>query len=373
MFGYRRHSFKRAVSLLSTLRTNPDDLNSLLSLQELLISEIVLAESRIRVIKKQISKSSEGKTNFFRTRVKSLQKSIYFWKAFGDAIAFLYWDRFALKHTHYKTDNYNIKQDAGFISGSKGFEHEMNLVRLSIEAGRPCLLNDLTNTIRHGDICILLGPDPYLIEVKTSKGRNRRAIRQKNELKKLDEFYTNDFVDSFRGHPVKRVALKTTLRSHAEKFNQCIHTAYDKGFALCTPEEGVHYIAIADLRISSLEIFERINAKNPWLFLLNKFKNDMEWAPYYPFTLLIESEKALYDFLLGRLFICVVIDMEVARRIIEELGFVSEIHPDSEYPIRARNSDLEEEIRLTPSTLLRVPLESVSLRWMIQEQMHGIE
>ena len=355
------------------LRANPDDLHSLLSLQELLISEIVLAESRIRIFKKKISINSESKSNFYKTRVKSLQKSIYFWKTFGDAIAFLYCDRFALKHTHYNTNNYNIKQDAGFISGSKGFENEMKYVRRLIEVGCPCLLNDLTNTIRHGDICILLGSDPYLIEVKTSKVKNRRARRQKNELKKLNEFYTNDFVGSFRGHSVTRVALKTPLRSHTEKFNQCIHTAYDKGFTLCTPEEGVHYIAIIDFKISIPEIFERIKAKNPWLFILNKFKNDMKWAPYYPFTLLIDSDQALYDFLLGRLFIFVVIDIEVARRIIEELGFVPEINLDLEYPIRATNSNLEGENRLSLSPLLRAPLEAVSLRWIIQEGMHEIK
>ena len=53
MFGYRRHSFNQAFGMLSAIRADPTDLTRLLGLQELLISEITLAERRVRENKKK--------------------------------------------------------------------------------------------------------------------------------------------------------------------------------------------------------------------------------------------------------------------------------------------------------------------------------
>jgi len=44
MLGYRRKSFRTAHALLSDLRDDPEKLTALLSLQHLLIDEIIAAE-----------------------------------------------------------------------------------------------------------------------------------------------------------------------------------------------------------------------------------------------------------------------------------------------------------------------------------------
>ena len=291
--------------MLSAIRANRDDLEALLCLQELLISEITMAEERVHDNKERARIDHEGKRQFFNRRAKSLQESIFHWKMFGDAVAFLYIDRFALKHVYYNTHNPNPKQDAGFIRGSVGFEREVEGVRYLLDAGCPCLLTDLTNTIRYGDICVLHGPDPILIEVKSSKVKDRRLGRQRKNLKILSEFYRTDELDGLRGFPrLRRTAIRIECKTFESEFNQCIHAAYDKGHALISPEDGVYYVAVVGSGTPISNVFQQVKAREPWVFVLNALKSDQMWAPYYPFTLLIETGRALYDFILGRFIYC---------------------------------------------------------------------
>lgn len=374
VFGYRRNSFKKAATLLNKLRANLNDLGALQDLQELLISEIVLAEGRIRDAKAKSKLNADENPNKFSDRAKSFQKVIFFWRAFGDAIAFLYLDRFALKHVYYNTHNYNVRQDAGFISGSSGFKREIKIFKGLLEAGYPCLLTDLTNTIRYGDICVLFGPDPMLIEVKSSKTKSRRISRQIKNLEKLSEFYRTDQSDDFRGGPgVRRVESQTEPEIFEAEFNQCINKAYDNGYAIISPEEGVYYIAIRNYAVPVKEIFKQVNLNKPLVVFLNTLKSDQSWAPYYPFTLLIESDKALYDFILGRLFIIVIMDTEVMRKRVIEVGYTPEIVPESDYPIRVKKNGAEGEARISAHILLRAALEAVSLKWIIHSALEGFE
>ena len=364
MFGYRRHSFNQAFRMLSAIRSEPTHLAAVLGLQELLISEIILAEKRVRDNKARAHAAQDGRRGYFAARAKSLQKVIYYWKMFGDAIAFTYIDRFALKHVHYNVHNLGSKQDSGFLSGSAGFEREMDVMRGLLNAGHPCVLADLTNTVRHGDVCVLHGPDPTLIEVKSSKAKDRRVSRQRVNLRKLSEFYRTDQLDGLRGFPrVHRFPLRAGVRTFAAELNQCLQAAYDEGYAVASPERGVSYVAVSrETRTPLLEILRHVKADEPWVFFLNEFKSERGWAPYYPFTLLIQTRRALYDFILGRLFIFVVLDAAVMRSMIAEMGYVAEIVHDSETPLRARTTDGQGEARISQHLLLRAALEAMSMR-----------
>ena len=374
MFGYRRHSFNQAFGMLSAIRADPTDLTRLLGLQELLISEITLAETRVRQNKKR-ARNAHGRTaEHFSRRAKSLQDVIYYWKTFGDAIAFIYLDRFALKHVHYNVHNLSPRSNAGFISGSAGFAREVDAMRLILNAGYPCVLTDLTNTIRYGDVCLLHGPDPLLIEVKSSKTKGRRATRQRANLKALTEFYRTDQLDGFRGFPrVQRLAMRTEYKTFTAEFNQCIQTAYDEGYAIASPEDGLHYVAITKTRIPVSHILQQVKADEPWVFVPNQWKSEQGWAPYYPFTLLIEARRALYEFILGRLFIVVFLDSAVIRRRIAEMGYVPEIVHDSETPLRATETDGDAEARISQHLLLRAALEAMSIDSILQVGIERFE
>ena len=133
MFGYRRKSFGTAHALLRELRANRDNLKVLSSLQHLLVDEIIRAEQKIRALKKQLSlldeptpdSSSDKRTAFLKGRIQGLRRANYLWRCFGDAIAFLYMDKFALKQTYYNTRNANPKQGAGFLVGKEGLQAEL--------------------------------------------------------------------------------------------------------------------------------------------------------------------------------------------------------------------------------------------------------
>jgi hypothetical protein len=180
MLGYRRKSFAAAHKLLSELRTNLEEISPLLPLQRLLIEEITSAERQIRSLKQELSLQSAFRKSdtYIQNRIERLRLLTFIWRSFGDAIAFLYMDKFALKQTHYNIHNMNPRQDAGFLSDKKGLQGELTFLETLLARGIPSVLVDITNTIRHGDVCLMLGPDPQLIEVKTSAQMDRRGRKQ---------------------------------------------------------------------------------------------------------------------------------------------------------------------------------------------------
>ena len=255
MLGYRRKSFKIAVRLLRELSADPGKLAVLLDLQELLISEIIAAEKKIRVLKSEFrSLSDTNRTakeqkrfKYLKHRIDRVQNVRYVWLCFGDAIAFTYLDRFSLKHTLYNTGNYKPKQDAGFICGKDGFGAELAILRELLSNGSPCMLVDLTNTIRYGDICLLNGPDPYLVEVKSSGKLDARAKKQLRKIKKLHSFYETDAASDFRGgDQVRRVEHTINPKIYVDELNDCINRAYSEGCSILQPEQGFFLAAITD-------------------------------------------------------------------------------------------------------------------------------
>ena len=371
MFGYRKASFGKAAAMLSTIRSQPADLKTLFDLQKLLISEIMLAEARVRENKAHACTVPSNRTAYFESRAQAHRQSIYYWKAFGDAIAFLYCDRFALKHVYYNTHNVNVRQDGGFISGSEGFEKEFEALRGLMDGGCPCVLCDLTNTIRYGDICVLVGDDPIIVEVKSSGTRNRRRARQLRNMRTLREFYETDISHGLRGFStVHRVATRSVPTSFEVEFNQCIDESYERGYALKSPESGVCYVAISG-HAEVEDVFEQVNLAEPWLLSLNEAKRNRAWSPHYPFTLLIRSERALYDFMLGRLFVMALLDVVVMKDLVRALGWTPKFDAESNYPLQASRHWGEEHAGLSAQTLARAALEALSLKWVIQEGIRG--
>ena len=373
MFGYRRNSFRKAAAMLSTIRNEPADLKTLFDLQKLLIVEIALAERRVQENKARSSAERGERSAYYGKRAEAHRQSIYYWKAFGDAIAFLFCDRFALKHVYYNTHNANVRQDGGFISGSAGFEQEFETLQRLVDGGYPCVLCDLTNTIRYGDICVLVEDDPILIEVKSSGTKNQRRGRQLKKMRTLREFYQTDMFHGLRGFStVHRVATRSVPRSFDMELNECIDESYERDYALKSPEPGVCYVAISgDVRLE--DVFRQAYLTEPWLFSLNEAKRNRAWSPYYPFTLLIQSERALYDFMLGRLFVMVLLDVAVIKDLVRMLGWLPKVDVESDYPLWASRDGGEEQAGLSRHVLARVAMEALSLKWVVEEGIRGFE
>jgi hypothetical protein len=304
MLGYRKHSFARAHALLQTLRANLEDLATLRELQKLLLREVIRAEEKIRELKTEL-KTLKGtadsvaakRSAFLENRIEGLRRCAYIWRCFGDAIAFLYMDKFALKHCFYSTENTNAKQDAGFILGKEGLANELALLDSALNHNVPALLVDLTNTIRHGDICLMGESDPHLIEVKASKRLNGRGNRQKRSLEKLRTFYETDKCEGLRGFPeLRRQAYETPERTHVDQINECIAEALSNEYTVRQPVRGLHYVVMTQKGPGPEQAMSSLDLKAPLAFLLNEAKSSRSWAPYTPFTLTIKGEEPSLGF-----------------------------------------------------------------------------
>ena len=260
-----------------------DDLASLKSLQQLLFREIIRTEKKIRQHKAELRGVQENggerapkRSSYLKNRIEGYRECAYVWRCFGDAIAFLYMDKHALKQVFYNVDNLKPRNDAGFLAGKEGAANEIAYLEYALEKEVPALLTDLTNTIRHGDVCLMGRPDPYLIEVKTSGGLDRRGRRQRDNLEKLHKFFETDRAEGLRGLPgeIRRQEHQTPERNYVEEMNDCIDDALKTGFAMREPEPGVHYIAVTDEAPSADEILRPLKLKAPWIFFLNGAKSN---------------------------------------------------------------------------------------------------
>jgi hypothetical protein len=187
MFARYKKSMLRITGLLRSLEASLDDVTQLLALQRDLVQCIVRAERRILVtqarrrdLQRQLKagRPSKLESKKLRHRIAALddqismsQQLMFIWRCFGDGIAFSYLDKFALKHAFFNTHDLERKQRAGAVSGKEGFHNELKVVMALLCSKRlPAMLSDITNIIRHGDVCLLGGPDPFprLSRVRTA-------------------------------------------------------------------------------------------------------------------------------------------------------------------------------------------------------------
>ncbi|MEQ8962511.1 MAG: hypothetical protein RLP02_32065, partial [Coleofasciculus sp. C2-GNP5-27] len=172
------------------------------ALQQLLIKEIVRAERKVRrskaILKTLDQAMAPERIAGLEYRIEAYRHIAYIWRCFGDAVAFLFMDKFALKQTFFNTHNLNPKQDAGFLADKEGLPREWEVMSTLLDHGVPALLTDLTNTIRHGDVCAMIGPDPQLIEVKSGQ-LDSRGRRQVNSIRQIMSFFAVDEAEGLRG------------------------------------------------------------------------------------------------------------------------------------------------------------------------------
>jgi hypothetical protein len=378
MLGYRKHSFVHAHKLLCTLRGNLEDLEALRELQKLLLREIMRAEDKIRQFKSELRKvagpenaETAKRLGYLNGRIEGFRQCAYIWRCFGDAIAFLYLDRFSLKQCFYSTETTKSKQDAGFILGKEGLANEIAILESALKHGIPAVLADLTNTIRHGDVCLLGGADPYLIEAKLGKNINRRGKKQKRSLRKLHTFYETDKSTSLRGIPeLRRRSHTTPERSYLDVINECIQDSMNAGHAVREPERGLYYLVVTDKGPKLEAVLDTLGLKNAVCpFFLNQHKADRTWAPYFPFVLSISNCDHLWEFVRGNLFIIVFVEIDVLCRIAHDEDYKATFDSDNEeYPLRIETPD-GGTIGVSSHILMRIGMEFLSPRWIVRSSL----
>lgn len=324
MLSRYRPSIYKLTEMLRALEASPSNYALLFDLQKELLSRIKRTDARIAALKAkrkalvQQKKAGARKEEAKRTKdaiaatgeaIIDAQRLLFFWRCFGDGIAFIYLNKLALKHMLYNTHEYSVKEAAGAILGKVGLRKEWSILKLIISREIPAVLSDLTNTIRHGDICVLIGPDPIPIEVKTSKNRNARVDRQIASLTALTQFLKTDVAKDFRGlDQVARLEVPGSDVSHVDAMNDCIAGSRDSGFAANSPEPGLTYLAVRSVEVASR--LDQYMKPRSIVTILNEAKTEGQWMPYFPFVLSIRRKEYLYEFMNGDLTLMIILETD---------------------------------------------------------------
>lgn len=378
--------------MLRRLEEDKSNYDLLLALQRQLVRLICRTERRIVRLKqlraalnasKRRGRHAKAEAAAIKARATQTSASIetakhmlFIWRCFGDGIAFLYIDKYALKHVLYDSTDYSVKQQAGALSGKVGFRAEWRQLRTALQRQGPAMICDISNTLRHGDVCILVGPDPLPIEVKSSKNRNARVDRQFDGLKQLHSFLAADEATNFRGLKyVKRMEAPVSSVSHGAVMNDCIRLAQQVGVGQDSPEDGLTYFCIRDPECMDQLVFN--SGGRTMLTILNEPKTEGNWMPYYPFTLSIRSAESLYEFISGEITLAVQLDTSVLLRKFSDQGLNAQFVEDRNYLVMVQklNADQESSPKSVISRALfaRIFFEFESLSWLPQQEAWVIE
>lgn len=388
MLGSHKRCIFKLGSMLRALENNREDLQLLLRLQ---IAILASHKSTERAISKNRGRLGELKRVLKVQRLPKLEALklkasikrceahldrhkwlLSIWRAFGDGIAFLYLDKWAIKPLLYNIQDPNKKEHAGSILGKSGLKNELKLLRTIIGSGIPALLNDLTNCIRHGDICLLTSNDPQLIEVKSSTNTNARTQRQIENIQSIHDYHRTDQAKNVRGVPhLQRTELSRQETHYRDLLDASIDSALKIGHVMAEPEAGTRLIATTS---SSKETWDKVfSGFIPSAFyILNTLKNENEWGVYFPYTLSIRSLDNLYAFLDGQVFLVVAFDMVPLAIAARRRGFVLSQTADPTWPIQLdwlRKTHPEPaQARMSSHFLGRMACELLSWKWALSEE-----
>jgi hypothetical protein len=129
-------------------------------------------------------------------------------RAVGDAIAFIYGDRWDLTQL--------VKHEtSGFITGKRGTRFERRAFRqvFHVTKDAVAVLNDVTHTLRHGDITVF-SPTSWpegrfgLFELKSGRGGSRsRTARQSEALERVSNYLRTDVRQAEDGSTWRRESI----------------------------------------------------------------------------------------------------------------------------------------------------------------------
>lgn len=376
----------RLFELLRDLEANTEDLKLLGEMNRVLVVAILDTEKDVLATKSRskrqtvllkTSRPTKERASSLRVRIEALgerldrlNNQLWLWRLFGDSVAHLYLDKFAIKHTFFETDSYDVKADAGMMTGKNGLAGEIGLLQEALKHDVPAILCDVTNVLRYGDVCLLGESDPYLMEVKSSARLNQRGKRQAAKLERLQEFLKTDVATNFRGNPgeVRRVSVELEEWSYAERLNECIGEAKANGCAIISPEPGLSYVAVYDsdgIDISKMDQSQGLSIYCSW----NDAKNIPDWAYYVPFLVTIREVEHLLDFIEGRVVILVYANTETLTSHCSASGWKALFLENGNYSVACLHVASQGVMGLSTQMFYRVFYECVSLEWMGKSQV----
>ncbi|WP_141739095.1 MULTISPECIES: hypothetical protein [Stenotrophomonas] len=383
-----RGDYAEAAELLWSVKRDSGRLDLVLALQRYLIRSIAQCEKRVPRLRKARARCkrylsrnrvSKEKARAVKDliiaideRIKFLHHRIFLWRCLGDGIPFIYQSKYSLKHLFYDSD-YRPKQGPGFISGKTGFRKEYKLLRKGIDMSVPVVLSDITNVIRHGDLCALAGQEPLIVEMKSSENSNARMERQISGMQEIAQFLKDDCAHSFRGmRYVRRVEITPSQIEHSASMNECMRDALAGGCAVRHPEVGLTYVAFNDQFAEDLSrvdaLIGRVAGHGTVIYVLSP---DESWLPAYPFTLSFEPSN-LVPSIHRSIHVAVIIDALVIKRSLAEQRLTAWALMDGtwSFQIAVKEGEPGQSVfRVSEQSFGRVACEFQSLEWWISAQV----
>jgi hypothetical protein len=192
--------------------------------------------------------------------------------------------------------------------------------------GATVVMNDLTHTLRHGDIAVFrpdLWPDGgspvLLIEAKSGRGGDgARNFRQLAAVKQVSDYLKTDRREA-DGGLWHRVSVDEHPRYHFEEVTRMMTNLPRAGWLMEEVEPGLHYVLIdcaweaGEYESIFGDLFRR---SQPFMISVNDMKEQR--LGYYPFPLCIQNPDVLFRFYNGEFVMFVIVDLkhvnEAARR-----------------------------------------------------------
>jgi hypothetical protein len=331
-----------------------------------LVRRIKYVEQRIRRWK---ARTATDETAW--EAVEQYRRALALFRMIGDCIAFLYIDRWDVKQLAYG-------HDPGFISGKNGLAQELKILRLAATRKIPCLLADITNVLRHGDL-YAFSPDrpPVICEIKSpSAPKDRRIKRQLERLENLSDFLTTDFSSKHykHGNPTYRIGWSDSPTYHNVEALCLLSEGIQTGFAAREIEPGLCYAVVEPRRLNELDAIKQ-GIQTPAASLLNDGALSLDCYPYYPLLLSIPDPEHVFRLFTWNVLFWVFVDLKRMRSFYQERNIGFEFIPDEDddyivalkFPSNRTQFNHDRTVKVSRYFFGRICSEFLSLRdWLEQ-------
>lgn len=357
-------------SIKDSVALQEDLLKCLIKIENKIIKNKKLIESNKQEIKQSVDKEFKilkSNENYkIKNKNESLKKELKRFREIGDSIAFLYFGKHDLKSLCWK-------KDAGYISGKTGLKMELKVFHEYASQNIICILNDITNSLRFGDITICENGKPKLIEVKTNKYDNPRVIRQAKNLAERNYLLNNDFIENFpeENSTLIKISVPLKKKNYIDEFQKSLLNITENEEYFIEPEAGLWYFF--NYKNNKHHIFSSKvkKLKNPKVFFLNSFKNCEE--NYLPFPIVFNNQFYLNEFYKGNLLIVVLLDFDIFLSKLKKYNILLESEDDLYYHFSFPNESTREVICMSKLTFSRIGREFETFDWIIKCLLKAID
>ncbi len=384
IMGYYKRSMIEMVSIIHGLEADPWMAgNKCLSVQIKLLEETRYVENKIRATKANIKRTRAivgGQTSLVLGKIRAsdpkkallvlhskldgYRRVLHILKDIGDALAFMYIDKYDIKPMRFK-------EASGFISGKTGLRKELLQLRRVFKLGGIGILNDLTHCLRYGDITAgYKGKMLATVEVKSGRKRDRRGMRQSAGIVKITDYLRTDQTRNLYGIDgvFHRFAVKGEEVNHRDRLDVIIRQARKHGSSWEEVENGLFYVVVRENRIDWMSSINQRCKGKPMLVIINELK--WQNLAYYPFTLSFHDPAALWEFYIGKMLIISVIDTKVLEEYFIAQGLRGELLEEEDFALRVLDHGgqaddlLAADCKISRQFFNRLFTEFLGLEWI---------